>query len=243
MESLKAFIKCNTIKKICVLTGAGISKESGLATFRDGNGLWENHNVYEVASPQAFKSNPELVYEFYNQRRRQLQSSQVAPNKAHLALAKLEELERYQVNIITQNVDNLHERAGSKRTYHMHGQLLQARCTKTSKVIDWREDLTGESRCQCCHTKGNLRPHIVRFGESPFYIDEIQQYLLECDLFISIGTSGQVYPAANFVNMAKLGNAYCLEINPNPTQNAQVFDSSIKENATTGVAELLELLS
>lgn len=242
MDFLKELTGSHSIKNICVLSGAGISKESGLKTFRDQNGLWENHDIYEVASPLAFKNNPTLVYEFYNQRRRQLLSDEVTPNAAHIKLGELEASGEYTVNIITQNVDNLHESGGSKNVYHMHGELLKARCIKTGRVYQWLDDLTGESRCECCHTKGNLRPDIVWFGEVPHHLDEIQQILLDCDLFISIGTSGLVYPAANFVTMAKSAGAYCLEINPHPTNNAQLFDYTIDKTATEGVMKIVENL-
>lgn len=242
MDFLKELTRSHSIKNICILTGAGISKESGLKTFRDQNGLWENHDIYEVASPLAFKNNPSLVYEFYNQRRRQLLSDEVAPNLAHEKLGELQASERYKVSIITQNVDNLHEAGGAKEVVHMHGELLKARCTKTGKSYDWHKDLTSENRCECCHTKGNLRPDIVWFGEVPHYLEEIQDHLTKCDLFISIGTSGLVYPAANFVTVAKSSGATCLEINPNPTNNADLFDFSISVAATTGVTKLVENL-
>ncbi|MFG1483846.1 NAD-dependent deacylase [Halobacteriovorax sp. HFRX-2_2] len=240
MKFLKDQALLAGIKNICILTGAGISKESGLKTFRDQNGLWENHDIYEVASPLAFNNNPNLVHEFYNQRRRQLQSGEVHPNDAHQALADLEKSGKFKTTIITQNVDNLHERSGSKNIFHMHGQLLKVRCKKTKKIYEWKDDLTVEDRCQCCHTKGNLRPHIVWFGEVPLYLDEIQDALLKCDLFISIGTSGLVYPAANFVAIAKSAGAHCLEINPHPTNNAELFDETIAEVATQGVRHFVE---
>ncbi len=242
MDFLKELPELKAIKNICILTGAGISKESGLKTFRDQNGLWENHDIYEVASPLAFKNNPALVYEFYNQRRRQLLSDEVHANEAHHQLGKLNNSDQFNVSIITQNVDDLHERGGCHDVLHMHGELLKARCTKTQRVFEWREELTSESRCSCCHTKGNLRPDIVWFGEMPHHLDEIQANLEKCDLFISIGTSGLVYPAANFVSLAKQVGAFCLEINPHPTNNADFFDLTIKDNATTGVTNLVNKL-
>lgn len=242
MKTLKAIMNDRTIKNICILTGAGISKESGLQTFRDQNGLWENHDIYEVASPKAFQNNPELVYEFYNQRRSQLLSSAVAPNMAHQELGRLEKNHRFNVTIITQNVDDLHERGGSHKVIHMHGELLKARCTKTNKIYEWRGLLDKESRCSCCHTKGNLRPHIVWFGEIPLKMKEAQEALEKCDLFVSIGTSGAVYPAASFVNLAKEHGAYCIEINPHPTHNAHVFDQTISKMASKGVKEFVDTL-
>ena len=187
-------------KSVVVLTGAGISKESGLKTFRDEGGLWEGHRVEEVATPEAFALNPELVYDFYNQRRRQLQSGEVHPNEAHQSLAEFEQNFAGEFLLVTQNVDNLHERAGSKNILHMHGQLLEARSQRTDEVFDWREDMGLDTP----HPKdpkrlGDLRPNIVWFGEMPHHMGQIEAALETCDLFVAVGTSGVVYPAAGFV--------------------------------------------
>ena len=181
---------------IFILTGAGISKESGLDTFRDHEGLWANHKVEDVATPEAFQKNPKLVQKFYNKRRSELKK--VEPNEAHQALAKLEKDWPGKVVLVTQNVDDLHERAGHKNIIHMHGQLLEARCTETGKVYPWSEDITMKDACPSCGKKGTLRPNIVWFGEMPFDMDLIFEALDECDHFLSIGTSGSVYPAGGF---------------------------------------------
>src|SRR5688572_11753045 len=186
---------------IVVLTGAGISAESGIKTFRDNNGLWENHRVEDVCTPEAFTRNPELVQQFYNARRRQL-VAEAKPNPAHAALADFERNFGGDFILITQNVDDLHERAGSRNLRHMHGELLKARCSKTQIVVPWTANITADTPCPCCSKTGLLRPHIVWFGEMPLFMDEIEAALSRCDLFVSIGTSGQVYPAAGFVQMA-----------------------------------------
>lgn len=229
-------MKTADYKKIFVLTGAGVSAESGLKTFRDADGLWEGHRVEEVATPEAFERNPDLVYDFYNQRRRQLLSSEVQPNGAHRALAEFEKNYRNQFLLVTQNVDDLHERAGSRRLFHMHGELLKARCCGSEEVFDWRTDLDANSP----HPKklGHaLRPHIVWFGEMPFYMDEISNYLRNCDLFVAIGTSGLVYPAAGFVRMVPL-TCRKVEINLRQTDITGSFDEAIEGPASSGVAQL-----
>ncbi len=195
----------DTYKNIVILTGAGISAESGIATFRDSNGLWNNHKVEDVATPLAFRRNPKLVNSFYNQRRQELFKPEIQPNLAHKALADFEKRHKGGFVIITQNVDDLHERAGSKTVLHMHGELLKKRCTNTGRVFPAIDDITEDSICACCKETGTLRPHIVWFGEMPFDMDKNTKLLDICDLFISIGTSGQVYPAANFVEIAKRG--------------------------------------
>lgn len=207
---------------IVVLTGAGISAESGLKTFRDANGLWENHRVEDVASPEAFSRNPELVYRFYNLRRMQLLNEANA-NAAHAALAKFEQRFSGEFTLITQNVDDLHERAGSK-PLHMHGEILKARCTQSSEVFTWNGELDQSHKCACCNKAGQLRPHIVWFGEVPFYMQLIMEKLSQCDLFISIGTSGHVYPAAGFYEVAKQAGAHTVELNLEPSANGSMFD-------------------
>lgn len=212
----------NQDTKIVVLTGAGISAESGLKTFRDSNGLWENHRVEDVATPEAFARDPDLVYRFYNLRRAQL--AEVKPNAAHAALATLEEYFKDNFLLVTQNVDDLHERAGSKRVLHMHGELKSAKCCKTHKSVRWLDDLTAMNFCDCCSPQNSMRPDIVWFGEMPYFMDEIYQALWQADVFISIGTSGNVYPAAGFVAEANTSNTHTVEINLEPSSVQSQFD-------------------
>jgi NAD-dependent deacetylase len=211
--------------RIFILTGAGISAESGLGTFRDKGGLWARFDPMKLATPEAFAATPEKVHEFYNMRRANLLGS--APNEAHAALARLErELEARggELFLCTQNIDDLHERAGSSQVHHMHGELLKIRCTSCEAVHEWREDLGLSHSCAACGTTGTLRPHIVWFGEIPMGLDEIFEALEGSDLFVAIGTSGSVYPAAGFVSQARsLGLRTC-EINLEPSDNARVFD-------------------
>ncbi|CAJ1023408.1 putative Sir2 family [Leishmania utingensis] len=220
---------------ITVLTGAGISAESGIPTFRDGDGLWCNHRVEDVASPDAFLANPALVQHFYNERRRNLLLSSVRPNKAHMALARLEnELRgKTKVVVVTQNVDDLHERAGSTHVLHMHGELLKVRCTVTGKVFVWTKDIVRDADC-CpdCGLLGTLRPHIVWFGEMPLYMDKIESVLSETDIFVSIGTSGDVYPAAGFVQRAQFYGSTTLELNLQEGSNNSFFQESIYGKAS-----------
>ncbi len=209
-----------SFRRIVVLTGAGISAESGLKTFRDGDGLWENHRVEDVATPEAFARNPELVQRFYNDRRRQL--NDVTPNAAHIALAEFEQHFDGEFLLVTQNVDDLHERAGSQKLLHMHGELLKARCLNSGKVITFSDDISDDTACPCCH-QNSLRPHIVWFGEMPLYMDEIYAALDQCDLFVSIGTSGHVYPAAGFVQVAREAGAHTVELNLEPSNVEDAF--------------------
>lgn len=211
-------------KNIVVLTGAGISAESGLKTFRDNDGLWEGHRVEEVATPEAYYQNPELVQDFYNQRRRQLLSNQVSPNAAHQALARFELEHDSDFSLVTQNVDNLHQHAGSKKIYPMHGELLKARCTGCEEITENKKDLSSKTSCAVCGSVGQMRPHIVWFGEMPLYMMEIENQISRCDIFISIGTSSVVYPAAGFSQMAKSYGAECIELNLEPSATATVFD-------------------
>lgn len=212
----------NRYQSIVVLTGAGVSAESGIKTFRDNNGLWENHRVEDVCTPEAFERNPDLVQKFYNARRRQL-LTEAEPNPAHRALAEFERRFSGDFMLVTQNVDDLHERAGSRKLLHMHGELLKARCGKTHQVMPWTSDIRSDSLCPCCHQAGVLRPHIVWFGEIPLYMDEIETALSRCDLFVSIGTSGQVYPAAGFVQMASAYGAHTVELNLEPSAGRTLF--------------------
>ncbi|MEQ8953678.1 MAG: NAD-dependent protein deacylase, partial [Gammaproteobacteria bacterium] len=204
-------------RSIVVLTGAGISAESGIRTFRDTGGLWEEHSIEEVATPQGFARNPQLVYQFYNQRRRQLLNGETGPNAAHTILARFEHEFPGAFLLVTQNVDNLHERAGSENLLHMHGEMLKMRCTSSELVFDTREDFDFDSKCRCCGSPGNLRPHVVWFGEMPLHMPEITTALQQCDLFVAIGTSGNVYPASGFYQTAKLGGAHTVELNLEPT--------------------------
>ena len=228
-------------KKIVILSGAGISQESGIATFRDSNGLWENHPVEKVATYEAFIDDPNLVQNFYNARRAQLLDPKIKPNRAHLALAKLEKEYSGDVVVVTQNVDNLHERAGSQKLLHMHGELLKMRCQTTENIFDITEDILPESICPCCKKTQNLRPHIVWFGEMPLYMDEIQLALLECDLFIAVGTSGTVYPAAQFVTWVKSRDkTYAIEVNPKATDIEDFFDEKIRRPAGEACEQIVE---
>ncbi len=226
-------------KHIVILTGAGISAESGIKTFRDCNGLWENHNVYDVASPDGFQRDPELVNRFYNLRRQQLLSGQVHPNEAHLALFKLQEELKGTVTIITQNVDDLHERAGSKNIIHMHGELLKMRCIETGRALTIKKDIHSTTPCPCCLKEGNLRPHIVWFGERPLHMDKIDSELHACDLFIAIGTSGHVYPAAMFVDTVKERGVPTIEINLESTQISDSFDQHLVGQASLETSKLV----
>lgn len=217
----------NRVKSIVVLTGAGISAESGIKTFRADDGLWEDHRIEDVATPEAFERDPWLVQKFYNERRRPILNHQVQANAAHIALAKLEREFNGQLLLVTQNIDNLHELGGSKNVLHMHGEVLKMRCKKTSKVYDCYYDIEVTDLCDCCGQPNNLRPHIVWFGEMPLYMDEISAAISSCDLFISIGTSGNVYPAAGFVQIAKQSGAITLEINLERSLVASDFDQAV----------------
>ncbi|CCW66570.1 unnamed protein product [Phytomonas sp. Hart1] len=230
-------------RNIVILTGAGISSESGLATFRKQDGLWCNHRIEEVATMAAFLANPELVHRFYNERRRRLQAAEVKPNAAHDALARLQRAMPGQVHLITQNVDNLHERAGSTQVLHMHGELLKARCRLTDTMYDISGDIHPASdRCGCCQELGTLRPHIVWFGEMPLCMDQIEACLAKTELFVSIGTSGQVYPAAGFVTRARLRGAQTLEINLEKTNDYNEFEQTLIGKASEVVPKWVETM-
>lgn len=227
---------------IVVLTGAGISAESGIQTFRAADGLWENHRVEDVASPEGFARDPVMVHRFYNDRRAQLLSPEIEPNAGHLALSRLEAEHEGEFLLITQNIDNLHERAGSKRLLHMHGEGLKVRCKESGKIFNCDYALSVEHQCECCQTSGNLRPHIVWFGEMPLYMDQIEQALIECDLFLSIGTSGNVYPAAGFVQLANHAGANTVEINLEPSTSHTEFDEKHYGEAGQLLPEYVEQL-
>ena len=223
---------------IVILTGAGISAESGLGTFRGADGLWEQHRVEEVATPEAFARDPALVYRFYNARRQKL--AEVEPNAAHRALVELERGFDGGYTLVTQNVDDLHERAGSRRLLHMHGELNKMRCQHSEEVFEALPSFTGEDLCACCSRTESLRPHVVWFGEMPLYMEEIYALLADCDLFVAIGTSGTVYPAAGFVQIARQAGATTLEINPDPTDASSMFEYHWRGKATEQVPRLAE---
>lgn len=212
---------------IVILTGAGISAESGIKTFRAADGLWENHRVEEVASPEGYARNPALVQRFYNERRQQLLSAAVQANPAHRALAKLQREFPGRVTLVTQNIDDLHERGGSEQVIHMHGELLKMFCTRSQQVYPIRSNIELTQRCECCQQAGTLRPDIVWFGEIPYHMEEISDALSRCDLFISIGTSGNVYPAAGFVSMANQAGAHTVEINLEPSLGQSRFKEKV----------------
>lgn len=200
-------------RHIVVLTGAGISAESGIRTFRDQDGLWEEHHIEDVATPEGYERDPELVERFYNLRWEQLKSTDVKANPAHEALAQLEAEFDGDFLLVTQNVDDLHERGGSQRLIHMHGELNKGRCPRSRQTFLLREPFGPDNVCTCCIPPERLRPHIVWFGEMPFGMDRIHDALERCDLFIAIGTSGTVYPAAGFVDIANHHGAQTVEVN------------------------------
>ena len=210
-------------KNIVILTGAGVSAESGVATFRGAGGLWEGHRIEDVASPEGFERNPELVQRFYNLRRASLKT--VQPNEAHRAIARLQrEWPHGRVTLITQNVDDLHERGGSGQVIHMHGELLKIRCTRCHITRVWHEDITPELPCHVCRQTETLRPDIVWFGEMPYELETIFQALAEAQVFAAIGTSGKVYPASGFVREASMRGAHCMEFNIEASDIADAFD-------------------
>ncbi|MGQ0588926.1 MAG: NAD-dependent deacylase [Sphingosinicella sp.] len=212
------------IHNIVVLTGAGISAESGLATFRGPDGLWEGHRVEDAATPEAFARDPALVQAFYDARRARLRT--VEPNAAHRALARLDAGWPGELLIVTQNVDDLHERAGAKRVLHMHGELNSAWCLGCDGRARWEADLGDHPACPGCGAAGGLRPDIVWFGEMPYGMEAIDRALMEADLFVSIGTSGAVYPAAGFVQTARYCGARTIEMNLDPSLGSYHFHES-----------------
>lgn len=226
---------------IVILTGAGISAESGIKTFRDTGGLWEDHNIEDVASPEGFARNPELVHKFYNLRRAAL--NDVQPNAAHFALARLEtELKKKggRVTIVTQNVDDLHERAGSTNLIHMHGELMSLLCRLCRHRWRMGEDSYVKSECPACGEKGGPRPDIVWFGEMPYFMSEIERAIVSCDMFVSIGTSGAVYPAAGFVQMARTIGKKTLELNLERSEGSHYFHKTRLGKASLIVPQWVE---
>jgi len=230
------------IRNIVVLTGAGVSAESGLATFRGPDGLWEGHRVEDVATPEAFQRDPALVHQFYDARRAKLGT--VEPNAAHKALARLAAEWPGELLLITQNVDDLHERAGSKRLIHMHGELASGWCLACDERFAWAGPMGEEACCPACQVEGRVRPDIVWFGEMPYEMERIDEALQRADLFVSIGTSGAVYPAAGFVQTARYCGAKTLEMNLEPSNGSIFFDESRIGRAgdlvPTWVEELLQ---
>jgi NAD-dependent deacetylase len=227
---------------IVVLTGAGISKESGIDTFRDAGGLWTRVNLEEVATIEAWHRDKKKVLDFYNDTRRQFRAAHVEPNAAHRALARLEKEYSGEVVVVTQNIDPLHEQAGSKNVLHMHGRDGEIRCMRCSKVFDSDIDLTPQSVCPNCQAVGELRPNIVWFGEMPQHMDEIHAVLRRCGLFLAIGTSGEVYPAAGFVLEVRRhrARAHTVELNLEPTDNRDLFHEHIYGPATQVVPPYVE---
>ncbi|WP_183617334.1 NAD-dependent deacylase [Novosphingobium fluoreni] len=217
------------IRNIVILSGAGISAESGIDTFRSEGGLWERHRVEDVATPEAFARDPDLVLRFYDMRRAAIQTKE--PNAAHLALARLDAEWPGELLIVTQNVDDLHERAGAERVLHMHGEHLLAWCTACDTRSPWTGTLIERPPCPVCGERA-LRPDVVWFGEMPYRMDEIYAALREADLFVSIGTSGAVYPAAGFVRNAREMGAHTLELNLEPSKGTRWFEEARHGPAT-----------
>ena len=228
---------------IVILTGAGISVESGLPSFRGAAGLWQGRRLDEVATPEAFARQPALVQRFYDERRRQLLDPAIQPNAAHRALAALEGRWPDPVLVVTQNIDDLHERAGSRAVIHMHGELLKARCTACAVTQPWRADLAGGHRCPGCGASDRLRPHVVWFGEMPLELDRIYGALETCALFVAIGTSGQVHPAAGFVEAVRAaGRAHTIELNLEPSAVSARFAEHRQGPAAALVPALVDEL-
>lgn len=227
---------------IVILTGAGISKESGLHTFRDADGIWATVRIEDVATPEAFARDPVRVHGFYNVRRRGLLDPSIMPNDAHRALARLDRDWPGGVLLITQNIDDLHERAGSRNLRHMHGELLKSRCAACGDLRALRADLSITMACDACGALGTLRPHVVWFGEMPLFMEEIHAALGACGQFVSIGTSGHVYPAAGFVAEARAAGAHTVELNLEPSQGATLFAASEYGPATAIVPAFVDAL-
>jgi NAD-dependent deacetylase len=226
-------------ERIVILTGAGLSAESGLGTFRDKGGLWSQFSLEEVATPEGFARNPARVLEFYNLRRRKHRDAK--PNAAHVALARLEREHGGDVLTVTQNIDVLHEAAGTVNLIHMHGELTRALCAGCGTSTPWSEDLSVEIACQACGA-ASMRPDVVWFGEMPREMDRIYEALQACDLFISIGTSGSVYPAAGFVAEARASGAHTVELNLEPSDGATLFAEAFYGPATEIVPAYVERL-
>lgn len=214
----------NIIRNIVILTGAGISAESGIDTFRSAGGLWEQHRIEDVATPEAFARDSDLVLRFYDMRRAAIQAAN--PNAAHFALGQLCAAWPGELTIVTQNVDDLHERGGAKRLIHMHGTHLTAWCLNCDGRPEWRGTLIDRPACPLCDSMGNMRPDIVWFGEMPYHMREIDAALRRADLFVSIGTSGAVYPAGGYVRRARVDGIPTLELNLEPSKGSHYFDDA-----------------
>jgi NAD-dependent deacetylase len=228
--------------KVLVLTGAGISAESGIPTFRGSDGLWEGYRLEEVATPEAFERNPDQVHEFYNHRRRRLLGGSIEPNPAHLALAEFEAQHDDEFLLVTQNIDDLHQRAGNKNVLPMHGELLKARCLDKGDLFEWRDDLTTDTPHPHDPSKrGRLRPHVVWFGEMPLGMDQIASAAKAADLFVAIGTSAVVYPAAGIVQTTSR-HCHTVEINLEETPQSLAFDESIRGKASIEVPKFFQRL-
>ncbi len=227
---------------VVVLTGAGVSRESGLHTFRDPDGIWQRVRIEDVATPEAFARDPARVQEFYDARRAQLADPAVRPNAAHLALAELDRRWPSDFLLVTQNVDDLHDHAGSARLLHMHGELAKARCLRCGAVAPSPPRLADGPPCPACGESGGLRPHVVWFGEMPLGMERIEEALDGCGLFVSVGTSGSVYPAAGFVAEARARGARTVELNLEPSEGSAMFDEARHGPATRLVPELVDAL-
>jgi NAD-dependent deacetylase len=223
--------------RIVVLTGAGVSAESGVPTFRDSGGLWEDHRIEDVATPEGFERDPDTVLRFYDDRRRALAG--VEPNAAHRALARLEGALGERLLVVTQNVDDLHERAGSSLVVHMHGELRRALCLTCGARPSWEGELRRRPECPACRRR-TLRPDVVWFGEMPYELDRIENAVVACDVFVSVGTSGAVYPAAGYVALAAAFGARTVELNLEPSDAIIPFDESRAGRATDIVPEWVD---
>jgi NAD-dependent protein deacetylase/lipoamidase len=226
--------------KIVVLTGAGLSAESGLGTFRGHDGLWDHFSLEDVATPEGFARNPVMVHDFYNMRRGWLKEAK--PNGAHVALARLEQANGSDVLTVTQNIDGLHEAAGTHHLIHMHGELDRALCARCGTSMPWMQNLSLMTACPVCHKAGFMRPDVVWFGEMPRDMERIHEALRHCDLFVSIGTSGMVYPAAGFVAEAASEGAHTVELNLDPSEGASLFAEAHYGPATEIVPAFVEKL-
>lgn len=227
-------------KSIVILTGAGLSAESGVPTFRDKEGIWAQYDYREVATPQGFEKNPKMVHEFYNMRRRA--HAGIKPNAAHDALVRLERNYPGEVMIVTQNVDALHEQAGSRNLIHMHGEIFSALCASCQSRRPWSEDLSVDLKCPSCGAPGGMRPDVVWFGEIPYHMERIAEMLSGADLFVSIGTSGNVYPAAGFVAHAVSNGTRAVELNLEPSEGISLFHEAIHGPATEVVPRYVDRL-
>ena len=230
----------NPYERIVILTGAGISAESGISTFRDKDGIWSKVRIEDVATPEAFVRDPVRVLQFYNDRRHG--ADEIRPNAAHQALAQLEADYRGSVLTVTQNIDPLHEMAGTKNLIHMHGEINRALCNFCGARTAWTEDFSVDTVCASCGASGGMRPDVVWFGEMPYQMERIYEALGRCDLFLSIGTSGNVYPAAGFVAEARAAGAHTVELNLEPSEGRSLFREAIHGRATDVVPTYVERL-